>query len=85
MRLIDADKIRYTSDADTSEPNAIYKVTKDEIEALPTVDAVPIIRCGGDCKYSDWYLSGGTALCYCTMHGVSGLKAEDYCSKGEKE
>ena len=53
MRLIDADKIRYTSDADTSEPNAIYKVTKDEIEALPTVDAVPVVRCD-ECPFNPY-------------------------------
>lgn len=51
MRLIDADKIRYAKDWVVTDKipkvggynaKAIYRVTKEEIDAMPTVDAVPV-------------------------------------------
>lgn len=50
MRLIDADKIQYSKDWVVTDripkvggynAKAIYRVTKEEIDAMPTVDAVP--------------------------------------------
>ena len=54
MRLIDADKIRYAKDWVVTDriskvggynAKAIYRVTKEEIDAMPTVDTVPVVRC----------------------------------------
>ena len=59
-------------------------IAQDILEA-PSVDAVPVVRCG-ECKYSDWYtVMNGKHLCYCTEHGSSGHNESDYCSYGERE
>ena len=51
MRLINADKIQYAKDWVVTDKipkvggynaKAIYRVTKEEIDAIPTVDAVPV-------------------------------------------
>ena len=53
MRLINADEIQYAKDWVVTDKipkvggynaNAIYRVTKEEIDAMPTVDAVPVRR-----------------------------------------
>ena len=53
MRLIDADKIRYAKDWVVTDriskvggynAKAIYRVTKEVIDAMPTVDAVPVVH-----------------------------------------
>ena len=51
MRLINADEIQYAKDWVVTDKipkvggynaKAIYRVTKEEIDAMPTVDAVPV-------------------------------------------
>ena len=51
MRLINADEIQYAKDWVVTDKipkvggynaKAIYRVTKEEIDAIPTVDAVPV-------------------------------------------
>lgn len=53
MRLIDADEIPYKRDIVVTERfpkfggfngKMVYSVTKEEIDALPTVDAVPVVH-----------------------------------------
>lgn len=53
MRLINADEIQYTKDWVVTDKipkvggynaKAIYRVTKEEIDAMPTVDAVPVVH-----------------------------------------
>ena len=45
----------------------------------------PVVRCK-DCKFSDWYTAmDGNRYCYCTEHGSSGHKENDYCSYGERD
>lgn len=45
----------------------------------------PIVRCK-DCKFSDWYTAmDGNRYCYCTVHGSSGHKGNDFCSYGEED
>lgn len=53
MRLINADEIQYAKDWVVTDKipkvggynaKAIYRVTKEEIDAMPTVDAVPVVH-----------------------------------------
>lgn len=84
MRLIDADKlqefpIRANScdkeHANTHFINGIESVM-EYAELLPTVDAVPVVRCK-ECKWA-----GGDFVCY---RGVMVQhKPEDFCSYGER-
>lgn len=72
MKLIDADKL---------EPSEVYMnygftriVYMDDIDEMPTVDAVKVVRCG-ECKY---YRNGGC------LTGRYDLKDTDFCSLGER-
>lgn len=66
MRLINADEIQYTKDWVVTDKipkvggynaKAIYRVTKEEIDAMPTVDAVPVV-------HGHWIdKDGGIATC----------------------
>lgn len=84
MRLIDADKLQQfpvranrcdKEHANTHFINGIESVM-EYAELLPTVDAVPVVRCK-ECKWT-----GGDFVCY---RGVMVQhKPEDFCSYGER-
>lgn len=84
MRLIDADKILYFKGKDIVGEEA-YITDRETIDAMPTVDAEPIIRCE-DCKQWDAELECCTSytIVKCTdgREGVES-KADNFCSRGE--
>lgn len=85
MRMIDADKLQQfpiranrcdKEHANTHFINGIESVM-EYAELLPTVDAVPVVRCN-ECKWA-----GGDFVCY---RGVMVQhKPEDFCSYGERK
>lgn len=93
MRPIDADALIEdikkclwdweTVDGITS--STVLKQTITDIENAPTIDAVPVVRCG-DCKYwdSDWMLKGcGDDVHFCPV--VDSRKhASGFCDDGER-
>lgn len=55
------------------------------ISNMPTVDAVPVVRCK-DCRFSDWYTAvDRKRRYYCMEHDSSGHEENDYCSYGKRE
>ena len=52
----------------------------NEIDAAPTIDAVPVVRCK-DCKWSGSNRVGNLCNCAINMHLV---KLNDYCSQGKR-
>ena len=92
MRLIDGDGLCERLNYEPWEHNA----DRDEIalpivNAAPTVDAVPVVRCK-DCKY---YRNHPNGLCYLhtepkeNERGYSGeavcVEPDDFCSRGVTE
>lgn len=71
MRLIDADFYK----AWLMEQYVVYDHTLADIDAQPTIDAVPVIRCI-ECKHSDAYN-------HCTRLSIWN-KPEDFCSYAER-
>lgn len=71
-------------------PGVPYKVSSlnwciNTIRDLPSIDAVPVVRCK-DCKWSDWYTSfEGKVYCYCMETGAVARTEEDFCSRAERE
>ena len=60
-----------------------YESAVCAVEAAPTIDAVPVVRCE-DCKHF-----GGVAFAYtCRLHSTGNTRiqmgADDFCSHGEK-
>lgn len=84
MRLIDKDvlidEIKHSlwdwDSVDGIKSSTVLKQTISDINNMPTIDAVPIVRCK-DCKHFD----GSYPMC-CRWEET--IKADDYCSYGEK-
>ena len=58
MRLIDADELVYTKELypyGNGEYKPVNVIYETDIDAAPTIDAVPVIRCK-DCKYLKWHI-----------------------------
>lgn len=83
MRLIDADKIEYTSIAHLASypvaPSPCDTVMRAEINAMPTVDAVPV-------RHGRWIPEAyDDMFCYCSECGTHEYKETievlcyDYC------
>jgi len=74
MRLIDADKLLDILDVMIVGHKTASDVF-DVVEDMPTVDAVPVVRC----KYCKWHEDD-----FCTNFNVFGFEGDDYCSLGER-
>ena len=81
MRLIDADKaIEATWEQPTyTDPLNVLTEVRDRIRELPTVDAVPVIRCK-DCK---WYEMSEEET-YCRELGIFDTDLTSYCSYAKR-
>lgn len=104
MRLIDADDLRLflcrlgrilKCEENHSRVCKLVGKVIDYIDAMPTVDAVPVVRCK-DCKYSDAKRLNRVEKCFrknvifcrnCEMCGDETLAMlpDDYCSCGERK
>ena len=83
MRTIDADAIKYTARFTTYDDGRMTSdaiITKDEIDELPTIDAVPVVRCK-DCKHNSLNRFSGNALCDL---GMNLFQLYDFCSRAER-
>ena len=88
MRLIDADALdKLMGEMHLSLLNQYgsydafamgYESAVCAVEAAPTIDAVPVVRCR-DCKYL--YIKDMSAYC---RFAVGPLKPDGYCSCGER-
>ena len=88
-RLIDADKINYHEHTECmghGDFETVRTVTDKEIAEIPTVDAVPVVRCR-DCKHWDsetWFCDINSTFGH---HGLdwNTFDEEDFCSYGERK
>lgn len=93
MRLIDADalkekaaKFQLVVDKDKII-STTYQLTADELNSLPTIDAVEVVRCR-DCKFSELFQndSRGVMARYCKAFTFKRMVADnDFCSYGERK
>jgi hypothetical protein len=93
MRSIDADALRETMYHEAFEKDndmqkwdsgcwIRYKLFEKCIEAAPTIDTVPVVRCK-DCKYSEhWYRDKKRCFFWCEV-GI-GVFEDGFCSYGER-
>lgn len=57
-----------------------YKMFENALKNAPTIDAVPVVRCG-ECEHwheGEWYNT-------CDKHIGHGFIAEHFCSDGERK
>lgn len=82
-RLIDAESIPW----DVDGVGEIPVITKEEIDDMPTVDAVPVIRCK-DCKYFTRDTITGVTIPgseYCIFTMNNRIEEDDFCSRAERK
>lgn len=84
MRLIDADAMIKHMKKDPLFPMVEQYGLSGVVEAMPTVDAVPVVRCK-DCVnwQTDWTPSAKDSH-YCAMVDLS-TEETFYCSYGERK
>ena len=80
MRLIDADELKDWSEIVplTGDGGIDINDFDEKLKSMPTVDAVPVIRCK-DCK---WYYRGGATCMF--WDGANGMCGDDFCGKAER-
>lgn len=62
------------SDGGTPITDAVITAIRDYAKRMPTVDAVPVVRCG-ECK---WFYESDTVIC-CEKHtGLALARKDDY-------
>lgn len=87
-RLIDADALEeeLVSHKYKYSPYLHFLDVAVTIERMPTIDAVPVVRCK-DCKMSEVFQndSSGVMARYCNAFRLIRMVADDdYCSYGER-
>lgn len=82
MRLIDADAVEKITWQDPSytDPLNVLTEVREKVRALPTVDAVPVIRCK-DCKH--WQCDDYET--YCDELGIFGTDMNSFCSYAKRK
>ena len=84
MRLIDADAIKYIDlNRDVKNDLKVFVSFKEDVDALPTVDAVEVVRCK-DCKHYG-KVTKNYGICYERPNVITSQKADDFCSYGERK
>lgn len=81
-RLIDADALKAVFEEKSSVAVCGVELCKaiiSRIDEVPTIDAVPVIRCR-ECK---WYYRGGATCMY--WDGENGMRGDDYCSQAKRK
>ena len=81
MRLIDADKFILAL-MDASLSSVDEDTILDLVDSIPTVDAVPVVRCK-DCKHLVAVNVNGKGIPTCRISGMEVAPAE-FCRRGEK-
>lgn len=87
MRLIDADALlNYEGKCYDEDDHLLYAVGTRTIMRMPTIDAVPVVRCK-DCKRFKRYgiFRGYTiGLCEEDAGHPRSVELDDFCSHGER-
>lgn len=89
-RLIDADELLDWSEIIplTDDGGIDINDFEEKLKTMPTIDAVPVIRCR-DCKFSKAYYHGSESnlgmFTYLCTQGLYGMNADDYCSRAERK
>jgi len=81
MRLVDADALKAKSFGKRGG-----LIHTSDVDAMPTVDAVPVIRCK-DCKHYQFAdnRAFGFPVKRCEWTGFEDVDDEDFCSRGERK
>ena len=83
MRLIDADVFEKNLDKELETATDAFDAIDFALEDTPTIDAVPVVRCG-ECERRNKSADLADTV-YCPwLHGLT-MSKNDFCSYGERE
>lgn len=74
-------KIKYSMGIGEIRGRIWFEMVLADLEKLPTIDAVPVVRCS-ECKFNP--RKQGVGWVSCPMTGKGTRKEDDFCSYGEK-
>lgn len=83
MRLIDSDKFILAL-MDASLSSVDEDTILDLVDSIPTVDAVPVVRCK-DCIHGFFHNSSGGMYCCTSPAGLSLETPNSFCCYGERK
>lgn len=88
MRLIDADVLdEVVLDLNTNRNAGItrgeYKIIDSVLFEFPTVDAVPVVRCG-ECKWWNPIITDHGNYSICAFHAGRMVERNGYCCWGQR-
>lgn len=81
MRLIDADRLLKMMSH--WKPYMDMDNVREAIKKMPTIDAVPVVRCK-DCSYWKAAKVNAKGFLICPASGME-ITEDDYCSYGERK
>lgn len=88
MRLVDIERFPLLPnklETDESEYERGYHDATDNLNAIPTVDAVPVVRCG-ECKhYHKHQQKSGLMVCMVHLLTPHPMPEDGFCSYGERK
>lgn len=83
MRLIDADALKTRKSINSANYNSIETI-QEWIDNAPTIDAVPVVRCG-ECKYyAESKVIKGDMVCKYRLWNTYYTEADRFCYYGER-
>ena len=87
MRLIDADAfikmMEEKCDPESTLDPWVLSVCRGGVKIMPTVDAVPVVRCK-DCRYFGMLKVSPLSNAMCLKHTFTHTP-DDFCSRGERK
>ena len=82
MRLVDADALMEKEYSRLREGEVLHRIPPSHVDAAPTIDAVPVVRCR-ECRYYPTAKVNEKGFLICPASGME-ITETDYCSYGER-
>lgn len=82
MRLVDADALMEKEYSRLREGEVLHRIPPSHVDAAPTIDAVPVVRCQ-DCRYYPTAKVNEKGFLICPASGME-ITETDYCSYGSR-
>ena len=82
MRLVDADALMEKEYSRLKEGEVLHRIPPSHVDAAPTIDAVPVVRCQ-DCRYYPTAKVNEKGFLICPASGME-ITETDYCSYGSR-
>lgn len=86
MRLIDADALMEKERSWLRDGDVLWSIPPSHIDLTPTIDAVPVVRCG-ECHHCKETMDHKGPGLFCSIWGREWQRVQpnDFCSYGQRK